>query len=308
MTKILVITSLPDPHVSMVERFLPKDVQLEVYDPRQLSLTNGVTIFQDCSISLLNKEKPLSVWYRKPKFLSNEIFENMHIPRDYFPSMSSMNTDGYSTAFATYPECLWVSDPYAIRRASNKLLQLSIAKTFGFDIPITIFSSNSEDVQNFRSKVGDIVMKSLGCPYANISGTDKWFYTTLIAKTHNVNYEGLSTTPMIFQEKIIKEYDLRVTVIGSRVFGCQIKGKDLDCRKTPNSKYIPLKLNKHLVKKCIKITKHLGLNFGAFDFVKSTNGKLYFLEINPNGQWGFIEEKTGLPLSKSMADLLTNSS
>ncbi len=48
----------------------------------------------------------------------------------------------------------------------------------------------------------------------------------------------------------------------------------------------------------------LGLRFGALDFLVTPDGEWYFLEINPNGQWAWIEQETGLPISDAIADAL----
>ena len=308
MAKILVITSLPDPHVDMVQNYLPEGIEFCFYDPSELSKSDGMTVYENGSINLLNKDSPLSVWYRKPKFLCEEDLISMNnIPEVYIQSISSMNVEGYSLVFGAYPNCLWVSNPYSIKKASNKLMQLSFARTFGFDVPKTIFSSRFEDINDFRLEVGDIVMKPLGFPYVKTNGKSHWLYATLITKSQKINYEGLSVTPMIFQQKINKIFDLRVTVIGNEVFGCRIYSEYLDSRKAAG-RYFPVDLQDTFVKQCLNMVKSLGLNFGAFDFVQSTDGNLYFLEINPNGQWGFIEKKTNLPLSKAMANLLISSS
>ena len=50
----------------------------------------------------------------------------------------------------------------------------------------------------------------------------------------------------------------------------------------------------------------LGLPFGAFDFTVTSDGEWVFLELNPNGQWGWIEDHTDLPITTAMADLLTS--
>ena len=63
-------------------------------------------------------------------------------------------------------------------------------------------------------------------------------------------------------------------------------------------------LPKTIARKCIFLTKKLGLNFGAIDLVQDKQGKAWFLEINPNGQWAFIEEKTGQPIGRAIAALL----
>lgn len=54
-----------------------------------------------------------------------------------------------------------------------------------------------------------------------------------------------------------------------------------------------------------RLMSRFGLIFGALDFVITPHGEWVFLEINPTGQYGFIEHATGAPLSAQLADLLT---
>jgi len=73
----------------------------------------------------------------------------------------------------------------------------------------------------------------------------------------------------------------------------------------PETIYTLFELDNNVAEKCLLMNQQLDLNFGAYDFAYSKEGEYVFLEINPNGQWGFVEDKTGLPLSKAMAKLLT---
>ncbi|MGI5897619.1 MAG: hypothetical protein ACOX6Q_00435 [Candidatus Dojkabacteria bacterium] len=310
MSKILVITSLPDPHVEVVEKFLPHGVSFEIFDPKALALSGNMTISQEGLLNKLGREIPLSVWYRKPKFIKIKDLQRMNIAENYYASILSLHEEGYSLVFATYPDCFWVSNPYAIKKASNKLTQLIVARKIGFNIPRTIFSSTPKDIEDFRLEIGDVVMKPLGLPYARVNGVDSWLYATLILSGRKLDYDGIGITPMIFQERIKKRFDLRVTVIGEQVFGCKIVSQNLDWRSSQSKSstlYTEFVLENNFAKKCVEMTKYLDLNFGAFDFVYSMEGEIFFLEINPNGQWAFVEEKTGLPLSKTMAELLVNS-
>ncbi|MDD5032601.1 MAG: hypothetical protein PHC85_00570 [Candidatus Pacebacteria bacterium] len=55
--------------------------------------------------------------------------------------------------------------------------------------------------------------------------------------------------------------------------------------------------------KCINIVKRLGLNFGAIDMIVTPNNEYYFLEINANGQWAWIEALTKLPIASEISHL-----
>ncbi|HRI05725.1 MAG TPA: hypothetical protein PLV59_02155 [Candidatus Dojkabacteria bacterium] len=311
MHTVLVITSLPDPHVEMVKEHLSADVEMVIFDPKALGISGSFTISESGELLSLGGQSPVSVWYRKPKYLSESEIEKLRVPKDYLPAIASLHEEGFSLIQEAYPDSLWVSKPAAIKRASNKLLQFLTAKKIGFAIPETIFSTDPKAIDELRSKVGDIVMKPLGRPFANVNGVPSWFFATVIPASQTMNYEGLGLTPMIFQQLIHKAYDLRVTVIGNKVFGCKIVSEKIDWRvaqSEPETLYTPLDLDKETTEKCLLMNQQLGLNFGAYDFAYSNEGELVFLEINPNGQWGFVENKTGLPLSKAMAEVLIGSS
>lgn len=126
--------------------------------------------------------------------------------------------------------------------------------------------------------------------------------------------QGLHVAPTIFQQAVDFDFDVRVTVIGARVFAAKVQAQDR--RKNVSTRdwkvgYFhgvvrlePYELPKVISRKCAALVKRLGLHFGAIDLVRDKNGIFWFLEINPNGQWAFVEEETGMPLGKTMAHLL----
>ena len=52
--------------------------------------------------------------------------------------------------------------------------------------------------------------------------------------------------------------------------------------------------------------KKCGVSFGAVDMIVTPNDRYVFLEINPSGQFGWIEKLTGLPISRTIAEVLAN--
>jgi glutathione synthase/RimK-type ligase-like ATP-grasp enzyme len=56
--------------------------------------------------------------------------------------------------------------------------------------------------------------------------------------------------------------------------------------------------------KCVALTQRLGLRFGCIDMIVTPEDKYVFLEINPNGQWRWVQELTGMPIAEAIADLL----
>ena len=103
---------------------------------------------------------------------------------------------------------------------------------------------------------------------------------------------------------------MRATCIGDRIFSCRIDSQDLknskeDWRKgnpakTPHSS---IKLPQNIELGLRQMMKYYNLNFGAFDSAVTPEDDYIFFEVNPNGQWAWIEVLTGMPIGKSLADL-----
>ena len=117
--------------------------------------------------------------------------------------------------------------------------------------------------------------------------------------------------PVIFQAYVPKRVELRITVVGRQVFAAEIHSQHsnhtkhdwrrYDRYQTP---YFPHSLPTHLQQLCVRLVERLGLCYGAIDTVLTPDGRYVFLEINPNGQYLWIEKMTGLPISDAICDLL----
>jgi glutathione synthase/RimK-type ligase-like ATP-grasp enzyme len=119
---------------------------------------------------------------------------------------------------------------------------------------------------------------------------------------------------VIFQQYVPKRVELRVTVVGRRVFAAEIDSQasrstrhDWRHYDDPNVQYRIHTLPPEMARACVRLVEALGLSFGAIDLIQTPEGKYVFLEINPNGQWGWIEDLTGLPISDAIADWLAGS-
>jgi glutathione synthase/RimK-type ligase-like ATP-grasp enzyme len=136
-------------------------------------------------------------------------------------------------------------------------------------------------------------------------------FTQLLSQKDLSNDESLRACPAIYQEYVNKQSELRVTVVGSKVYACEIHSQAteqtrIDWRRydLPNTPHRAYKLTTDIEAKCLAITRHFGLMFSTIDLVVRPDGQVVFLEMNPNGQWGWIEELTGLPIARSIAELL----
>jgi glutathione synthase/RimK-type ligase-like ATP-grasp enzyme len=117
---------------------------------------------------------------------------------------------------------------------------------------------------------------------------------------------------MIFQAYVPKLVELRITVVGRRIFAAEIHSqrtnhtrcdwRRYDQGQTPHR---PHELPRDLEQRCTALVERLCLRYGAIDMVLTPDGRYVFLEINPNGQYLWIEHETGLPISEAICDLLT---
>lgn len=120
---------------------------------------------------------------------------------------------------------------------------------------------------------------------------------------------SITATAHLFQAKLVKTADLRVTVIGEAAFATHIDNPgELDWRRSyDNITYRPYNLPDTVRTGILRLMHSLNLVFGALDFVRTDQG-LHFIEINPNGQWGWIEHQTGQPISRALAAALKGTS
>lgn len=203
----------------------------------------------------------------------------------------------------------WVSYPEHIYKAENKLYQLQIAQSLNFKIPKTIISTDKVEIKNFyKNNNGRLIIKPLSGGRFIENGKPKLIFTNKVIEDHILENSGFVSFPMIFQEEILKEYELRVTVVGDQVFSAKVDSQSnintkTDWRKD-RIKFYKYNLPNEISEKCIELVSALNLKFGAIDLIK-TKSSYVFLEINPNGQWVWVENDTGLKISDAIIKYLT---
>lgn len=202
------------------------------------------------------------------------------------------------------------------RTASSKMLQLQIARTIGLETPDTCFSNRKEDIVRFAEKYETVILKSIENDGVWLNGEQEYvFYARKVpSKLLKDQPEGaFSQTVSYVQDYIEKQYELRITVVGRDIFTCRIdsqlqdeKTGKVDWRQGYDYglKHTACELPADIGTKCIEFLKRMGLNFGCFDFIVTPNGRYVFVECNPNGQWLWIEQLTGMKISESITSHL----
>ena len=262
----------------------------------------------DLTVDLI---KIKSVYYRRPELPTVDEQELEDGERKFILNEYIFFLEG---VYKILKNALWVNSVEAVRNAENKIYQLQIAKEIGFAIPKSLISSYHSECLNFiESHKNDCIVKPIksGLVSDGIDGNDKVVFTNHI-NSAILNNADLNHFPNYIQEHIHKKGDIRVTVVGNKIFAAFIDSqKDdsaiTDWRSTSSSlEHKSIILPDPINRKCIEITKRLKLVFSAIDLILDEQGDYIFLEINPNGQWAWIETRLGYQISKEITNVLAN--
>jgi glutathione synthase/RimK-type ligase-like ATP-grasp enzyme len=236
----------------------------------------------------------VSVWYRRP-VSSIPASELQDIASLEFVIQESKTTlEGLWNLLT----CFWVSHPNKIRTAESKLYQLKIATNIGFSIPDTLITDNPAVAEEFyTSHFKSVIYKPLH--QARIFRDDKvsLIYSTKLDLIHPKDFQNVKYAPVILQSYIPKSLEIRVTVVGQEVFAVELHTQEVsdamhDWRRANigSIKHRAHKLPVDMEQKCIKLVNFLQLQFGAIDMILTPDGEYVFLEINPNGQWAWVQQ------------------
>lgn len=202
----------------------------------------------------------------------------------------------------------WLNPLRKAYKGENKYYQLEIAKNIGFDLPDTLITNDKKCVEEFVVKYNKVLFKLMSQEVYELGENNfKGLYTNVISKEDICNFSECEENPIVLQEYIDKKYEVRYTVVGKEHFVCCIdsqaseKAKEdwrrYDIENTPHYKIEP---PKEVQKKVNVMLEILGLEYGALDFIVSPEDKWVFLEINCMGQWLWIEQLTGMPISDAI--------
>jgi ATP-grasp ribosomal peptide maturase len=199
---------------------------------------------------------------------------------------------------------LWVNHPLRNAAADYKPAQLALAQRLGLTVPPTLVTNDPVEARQFITAHGQVIYKTLRwTPYERdgvpVTG---WAEPVTAAEID----DRVRVTPHLFQARVDKVADVRVLVVGRQVFAVRIDSGLLDWRKDYSAlSCTVVDLPDHVDRALLAYLDHFRLASGSFDLAVDRAGDYWWLELNPNGQWGWLEEHTGLKMSAAFADLLT---
>ncbi len=317
---ILILTEANDPHADRVvgmleergEKFLrfnpadfPSRASLSVeYAPNGCMTTTLRTSEQEYDLKEVD-----CVWNRRPKTPLPHSNVTDEATRQL---VADECTEFVSDLWHTIPARWLPGDPCTIRRAQMKISQLRVAGALGFELPPTLITNEVDELLEFYNENnGNIIHKLIGFGFDRAVGDEFCRFTEVISKRNIAQAASIQYCPVIFQAYVPKKLELRITVVGSRVFAAEIHSQHThhtrydwrryDLGQTPHFEHA---LPNDIENRCVQLVKQLGLTYGAIDMILTPDGRYVFVEINPNGQYLWIEEETNLPISAAICDYL----
>ena len=207
-----------------------------------------------------------------------------------------------------------VDREHAIRRAEQKPLQLRAARELGLEVPRTLVTNDPAAVREFYAACGGRVVAKMLSSFAvyDREGRENVVFTNPVGPEDLEDLTGLSLCPMTFQERVEKSLELRATVVGRRVFTASIDSQSSaraahDWRRDGVAlvdEWRPYELPTETEARLLALMDFFGLNYGAADFILTPDGRHVFLELNPSGEFFWLEHGPGLDISGALADVL----
>lgn len=313
---VIIISTSVNEHANSVSSFLTSQkVSLYRLNLDQTGNINASLIFfNEEPVFVLNEKliKPSEisgVFLHLPKMDLDSSLGSDDLDRKIISASWNNLINGLENFF---PNARWVNKRSISSHSTQVFRQLNLAQEIGFKIPSSCFTNDKAELDKFAQKFGKIILKPgplLGVPFK------KQRILSHIVDPSKINTEALKLAPCLFQNYIEKQFELRVHVIGENVLTCKIESQKssiaredwrrYDLENTPHSVF---NLSTELERKCIQITRELGLEMGVIDLIVTPDNEFFFLECNSQGHWLWIEKLTGLPITQAVGEYLMGES
>lgn len=323
MNSVLIVTSVNDEHADFVsKKLIGKNIPVirintetfineSIYSFEWSSQCKMTRQKLDCGQS---KSKNIKVvWWRLP----GAYYPSEDLVDKYARTYSLLESkDIIESLESLFPGSQWINSYQGIQTSLRRVHQIKAAQQVGLTIPPTLITNNFESARLFLLKYKNCIIKSMSCRSFIKDGIEYTCYTKQVdLKTLIELKKTIHFAPVFFQKKIQKKAEYRITIIGQEIFACKIDAEhlgntdvQLDWRMADPANLIhtPVVLPNELTLKLYKMLKIFNLSFAAIDIIYGTDDNYYFLDLNPTGQWIWIELATGLPMVDSFVNLIAS--
>lgn len=260
----------------------------------------------------LDAEEVRAVWARK---IWTPLMDETLAPE--FHEMCMRESSAALYGFLDYFHAIrWVNDPERSADAENKLRQLRVAADVGLIIPRTLTTNDPDQARGFFNELdGNMVAKLLKPLTISMGAPSVFVYTSDVRAEDLVEAEMLRHSPMVFQERIRKDIELRIAYVDGKCFvgaidaSSSVAGQtDWRLSEPGECPWLEAEIPQDIAQKLGALMRKLDLVYGAIDLIRTPDGEHVFLEVNPGGEWGMLERDLNLPISEALADALLKTS
>lgn len=296
---ILILTSQDDATADFVAAKLRRSECLRIDTDDLPSAVSIASTEQRSAIRVrrteFRPEQFSGVWYRRPKAIAFPArlgkAESRHAAAEYTAAL-----EGF---LSLIPERRWINHPSRNILAGHKLEQVRRAQSAGFNVPKTFVTQDAAALRRFwKACSGKVILKPLSGGYLEREepGRDTLIYTNPLREEDLTRTAEIARCPTIFQERIAKKADIRITVVDDDLQAVELTAADndeprLDIRRNNMTDVVYRRtvLPRSIESSIRRVLRSYGLRFAAIDMLRDFRGKYYFLEINPNGQWAWLD-------------------
>jgi hypothetical protein len=255
-----------------------------------------------------------TVWMRRPG--SPVLPEEMHPgDREIAARQCEYLLAGVAPFLDRETKTFWVNHPASDVAAQQKACQLRSAARVGLTIPETLISNDPAEIRPFLRRHGGVAAHKLLRPACWVSQGDAGervfsAYTVAVMEEQLPDDSVLRLCPAIVQPLLEKDFEVRVACLGDFLLAVRIHSQT-DSRAATDWRagqfhveMEPYTLPAEVAEGCRRLLRELGLTYGSLDFVMTPQGAPIFLEVNPQGQFLFLELRAGLPLLDMFSEFL----
>lgn len=271
---------------------------------QKISVNENTFELTDESGNTIHSDHIKGVWHRKAWRIS--------VPEELDQDYEKIFLNEYGNLrynlMTVLEDIPWIN-PYENEKKidGNKMLQLKIAQKNNLIIPKTVYSNDEEKITTFFHQYckGKGIAKLHGVTAKTMSG-ENMTSTMVIEEDTLEHLSDIAYCPMIFQPYIDKEYELRIVYIDGEFFTGMINNSENADWRIAREGYFwsAYELPGSVKKNLTSMMKEMGLYIGAIDMIKGKDGQYYFLEVNPQGEWGMLQKELGFPIAEKIADNL----
>ena len=283
----------------------PTEVRLTAYygpsNDERLTLTNDAGEFDLREVT--------AIWHRRLNFGANLPSTLDRQLRNASLGETSAAAHGMLASLKAFR----MDHLHHIRHAENKQLQLQVARELGLNTPRTLTTNDPTDARAFaKSCEAGMVTKMLSSFAIYDEGKELVVFTNPVKPEDLEDLSGLSLCPATFQELLPKSLEIRATVVGKRVMSAAVDSQ-VSARAAHDWRrdglrmlqdWQPYRLPHDLEEKLLRLMDYFSLNYGAIDIILTPDDRHVFLELNPSGEFFWLERAPGLPISEAIADVL----